>query len=355
MSNIKMIKTFLFAFLIFFILFGLNFSMIVDFIFMLSIGKLLLAFVNLLAVILSVAFYVLAERKIMGSVQRRLGPNVVGIWGLLQPIADGVKALSKQFILPRRGDAALFIIAPALALFLSLVGWSLIPFELLTEQISDINMGILLLFAIGSFHVYSVILSGWASNSKYALLGALRSSAQMISYEVALGLSILPVIMCVGSANLIEIVRAQENVWFIWPMFPLGIMFFISSLAETNRAPFDLPEAEAELVAGYNVEYSGMTFAMFFLGEYGSMSLNAAINIILFWGGWYAPFNFLEFIPPFVFFVSKMLLFTFLFVWVRASLPRYRYDQLMDIGWKTFLPLTLGYLVLAFCLIKISL
>lgn len=349
--NLRLVKLCFLLAIFVFIVWNVDISSILVYLNFLSLDKLLLAFVNLLAVILSVAFYVLAERKIMGSVQRRLGPNVVGVWGLLQPIADGVKALSKQFILPRRGDATLFIIAPALALFLALIGWSLIPFEFLTEQISDINMGLLLLFAIGSFHVYSVILSGWASNSKYALLGALRSSAQMISYEVSLGLSIIPIIMCVGSANLLEIVAAQESVWFIWPMFPLGIMFFISSLAETNRAPFDLPEAEAELVAGYNVEYSGMTFAMFFLGEYGSMSLNGAINVILFFGGWYAPFAFLEIFPPFIFFVIKMLLFTFLFVWVRASLPRYRYDQLMDIGWKVFLPVTLGFLVLSFSII----
>ena len=351
--NLRLIKLSFLLLVLVVMAWNINVPAIFAFISILSLDKLLLAFVNLLAVILSVAFYVLAERKIMGSVQRRLGPNVVGIWGLLQPIADGVKALSKQFILPRRGDATLFIIAPALALFLALIGWSLIPFEFLTEQISDINMGILLLFAIGSFHVYSVILSGWASNSKYALLGALRSSAQMISYEVSLGLSILPIIMCVGSANLVEIVAAQETVWFIWPMFPLAVLFFISSLAETNRAPFDLPEAEAELVAGYNVEYSGMTFAMFFLGEYGSMSLNGAINVILFFGGWYAPFTFLEIFPPFIFFVTKMLFFTFLFVWVRASLPRYRYDQLMDIGWKVFLPFTLGFLIFAFAMINI--
>lgn len=351
MTENQMLRRTIFAFFLFLFIFSFFHFNVLQILGAMFFDKFLLALISLLAVILSVAFYVLAERKIMGSVQRRLGPNVVGIWGLLQPIADGVKALSKQFILPRRSDSTLFIIAPALALFLSLIGWSLIPFEFLSEQISDINMGILVLFAIGSFHVYSVILSGWASNSKYALLGALRSSAQMISYEVALGLSILPIIMCVGSANLIEIVRAQEAVWFIWPMLPLGVMFFISSLAETNRAPFDLPEAEAELVAGYNVEYSGMTFAMFFLGEYGSMSLNGAINVILFWGGWYAPFAFLEIFPPFFFFVFKMLIFTFLFVWVRASLPRYRYDQLMDIGWKVFLPVTLGYLVLTYSIL----
>lgn len=244
----------------------------------------ILSIINILFVLIAVAYYTLAERKIMAAIQRRRGPNVVGIWGLLQPLADGLKAVLKEIIIPRKANRIIFLGAPILTLVLSLAGWIVIPFNM-SCLLADINLGLLYLFALSSLNVYSIIFAGWSSNSKYAFLGGLRSAAQMISYEVALGLIILPVVLCVGSFNLTDIVLAQRSTWFIFPLFPLALIFFISSLAETNRAPFDLPEAEAELVAGYNVEYSSITFAMFFLGEYSNMLLMSSLNTILFLGG----------------------------------------------------------------------
>jgi len=296
--------------------------------------------------LISVAYFTLAERKIMGAIQRRQGPNVIGWAGLLQPLADGLKLFAKETILPSNADLVVFVFAPMLTFILSLIGWAVIPFgEGLL--ISDIQVGILYLFAISSLGVYGIITSGWSSNSKYAFLGALRSAAQMVSYEVSIGFIIICVVLCVGSFNLTEIVLAQKSIWFCVPLFPMFIMFFISALAETNRHPFDLPEAEAELVSGYNVEYSAMGFALFFLGEYANMLLMSSLTTILFLGGWLplfdiAPFNW---IPSPVWFGLKLCIFVVLFIWFRATLPRYRYDQLMTLGWKVFLPLSLGYLL----------
>ena len=304
----------------------------------------ILSLINILFVLIAVAYYTLAERKIMAAIQRRRGPNVVGIWGLLQPLADGLKAVLKEIIIPRKANRLIFLGAPLLTLILSLAGWIVIPFNM-SCFLADINLGLLYLFALSSLNVYSIIFAGWSSNSKYAFLGGLRSAAQMISYEVALGLIILPVVLCVGSFNLTDIVLAQRSIWFIFPLFPLALIFFISSLAETNRAPFDLPEAEAELVAGYNVEYSSITFAMFFLGEYSNMLLMSSLNSILFLGGWLAPFAIFTFIPEVVWFSMKIILYCFIFVWIRAAFPRFLYDQLMNLGWKVFLPITLGYFI----------
>lgn len=310
---------------------------------LLVIIKLLLIIVPLL---LSVAFLTLAERKILGAMQRRKGPNMVGIFGLLQPLADGLKLLIKETVLPSSANKIIFIAAPLTTFLLSLVGWSVIP---LGEGvvIADINLGILYLFAISSLGVYGIIIAGWSSNSRYPFLGALRSAAQMVSYEVSIGLIIINVILCVGSLNLTKIVMFQQYIWFVIPLFPLFIMFFISSLAETNRPPFDLPEAEAELVAGYNVEYSSVGFALFFIGEYANIILMATMSVILFFGGWLAPFSFIPFnlIPGALWFSIKLIFILFLFIWVRAAFPRYRYDQLMRLGWKVFLPLALGWVV----------
>jgi NADH-quinone oxidoreductase subunit H len=283
----------------------------------------------------------------MASMQRRKGPNVVGTFGLLQPLADGFKLLIKETVIPSNANTIVFILAPIITFLLSLLGWAVIPFgEGLV--LADLNVGIMYLFAISSLGVYGVITAGWSSNSKYAFLGALRSAAQMVSYEVSLGVIIITVLLCVGSLNLSEIVLAQENIWFCIPLFPMFIMFFISALAETNRHPFDLPEAEAELVAGYNVEYSAMGFALFFLGEYANMLLMSGMTTILFLGGWLAPINIIPFtwIPGPIWFGLKMCIFVVLFIWARAAFPRYRYDQLMRLGWKIFLPLSLGYLFL---------
>jgi NADH-quinone oxidoreductase subunit H len=300
-----------------------------------------------LPLLISVAYFTLAERKIMASMQRRKGPNVVGTFGLLQPLADGFKLLIKETVIPSNANTIVFILAPIITFLLSLLGWAVIPFgEGLV--LADLNVGIMYLFAISSLGVYGVITAGWSSNSKYAFLGALRSAAQMVSYEVSLGVIIITVLLCVGSLNLSEIVLAQENIWFCIPLFPMFIMFFISALAETNRHPFDLPEAEAELVAGYNVEYSAMGFALFFLGEYANMLLMSGMTTILFLGGWLAPINSIPFtwIPGPIWFGLKMCIFVVLFIWARAAFPRYRYDQLMRLGWKIFLPLSLGYLFL---------
>jgi NADH-quinone oxidoreductase subunit H len=299
-----------------------------------------------LPLLIAVAYFTLAERKIMGSIQRRRGPNVVGFAGLLQPLADGLKLFVKETILPSNANVIIFIMAPLITFILSLMGWAVIPFGE-GAVIADINIGILYLFAVSSLEVYGVITAGWASNSKYPFLGALRSAAQMVSYEVSIGFIILTVVLCAGSLNLTEIVLAQEGIWFAFPLLPMFIMFFISCLAETNRHPFDLPEAEAELVSGYNVEYAAMGFALFFLGEYANMILMSGMTVLLFLGGWLAPFNIFPFIliPSSLWFGLKILIFAVLFIWIRAALPRYRYDQLMRIGWKIFLPLSIGYLL----------
>jgi len=294
-----------------------------------------------------VAYFTLAERKIMGAMQRRKGPNVVGTFGLLQPLADGFKLLIKETVIPSNANTVVFILAPIITFLLSLLGWAVIPFGE-GMVLADLNVGIMYLFAISSLGVYGVITSGWSSNSKYAFLGALRSAAQMVSYEVSIGVIIITVLLCVGSLNLSEIVLAQQTIWFFIPLFPMFIMFFISALAETNRHPFDLPEAEAELVAGYNVEYSAMGFALFFLGEYANMLLMSGMTVILFLGGWLPILPILPFtwIPGPLWFGIKMCLFVVLFIWARAAFPRYRYDQLMRLGWKIFLPLSLAYLFL---------
>ena len=298
-------------------------------------------------VLIGVAYFTLAERKIMGTIQRRKGPNVVGFQGLLQPLADGLKLFVKESILPSNANKALFILAPMLTFTLSLMGWAVIPFgESLV--LADINVGILYLLAISALGVYGIILSGWSSNSKYAFLGALRSAAQMVSYEVSIGFILITVVLCAGSFNLSSIVLAQEKVWFCVPHLPMFVLFFISALAETNRHPFDLPEAEAELVSGYNVEYSAMGFALFFLGEYANMLLMSALTAILFLGGWLPIFNFFPFsyIPGSIWFGLKIGFFVILFIVMRACLPRFRYDQLMSLGWKVFLPFSLGWLIL---------
>jgi NADH-quinone oxidoreductase subunit H len=296
--------------------------------------------------LISVAYFTLAERKLMGSIQRRRGPNVIGYLGLLQPLADGLKLFAKESILPSNANTALFILAPMITFILSLMGWAVIPFG---EGIvlSNINVGILYLFAVSSLSVYGIILSGWSSNSKYAFLGAIRSAAQMISYEVSIGFIVVIVVITAGSFNLSEIVLAQTKVWYILPHIPAFLMFFVSALAETNRHPFDLPEAEAELVSGYNVEYSAMGFALFFLGEYANMLLMSALTSILFLGGWLPIFDIfpLNLIPGARGLGIKICIFVVLFCWIRAALPRYRYDQLMSLGWKTFLPISLGWLL----------
>jgi NADH-quinone oxidoreductase subunit H len=282
----------------------------------------------------------------MGIIQRRRGPNVIGFVGLLQPLADGLKLFAKETILPSNSNIIVFLIAPILSFLLSLISWSVIPFSD-TIVLSDINIGILYLFATSSLSVYGIVMAGWSSNSKYPFLGALRSAAQMISYEISIGFIIVNVCVCAGSFNLSSIVIAQKNIWFIVPLFPMFVIFYISMLAETNRHPFDLPEAEAELVSGYNVEYSAMTFALFFLGEYANMLLMSAFSAILFLGGWLPLINIfpLNYMPGSFWFSLKLIIGVIFFIITRATLPRYRYDQLMHIGWKCFLPLSLGYLV----------
>lgn len=304
--------------------------------------------------LVAVAYLTYAERKVIAAMQLRKGPNVVGPFGLLQPLADGLKLLFKETILPTRANKAVFLLAPMLTFLLSLVAWAVIPFDE-GLVLSDLNVGILYLFAISSLGVYGVIMAGWASNSKYAFLGALRSAAQMVSYEVSIGFVLVTVLLCVGSLNLSDIVLAQKNIWFAVPLLPMFVIFFISALAETNRAPFDLPEAESELVSGYNVEYSSMTFALFFLGEYANMILMSGMTTVLFLGGWLppvdmAPFNWL---PGPIWFVLKLCMVLFCFLWVRATFPRYRYDQLMRLGWKVFLPFSLFWLVLTASVLQI--
>jgi len=311
---------------------------------------LLLIILKILAIVIplliSVAYFTIAERKLMGSIQRRRGPNVIGFLGLLQPLADGLKLFVKETILPSNSNLKMFLLAPVISFVLSLIGWSVIP---LTEKvvISDLNLGVLYLFSVSSLSVYGLIMAGWSSNSKYPFLGSLRSAAQMISYEVSIGFIITNVCVCAGSFNLSNIILAQEKVWYIIPLLPMFFLFYISMLAETNRHPFDLPEAEAELVSGYNVEYSAMTFALFFLAEYANMLLMCAFSSILFLGGWLPLLNIklFSYIPGSFWFSLKILLGVVFFILTRAALPRYRYDQLMHIGWKSFLPLSLGYLL----------
>jgi NADH-quinone oxidoreductase subunit H len=299
-----------------------------------------------LPLIIAVAYFTLVERKIMAGIQRRRGPDVVGAWGLIQPFADAAKLILKETILPSTANTVLFVIAPILSFMLSLVGWAVIPFGE-TFVLADINVGVLYLFDIYSLGVYGIIMSGWASNSKYAFLGGLRSAAQMVSYEVSIGFILIGVILCAGSTNLSNIVMSQSTVWYGLPLFPLFFMFFISALAETNRHPFDLPEAEAELVAGYNVEYSAAGFALFFLGEYANMIMMSSVTTIMFLGGWLPVVDVLpiNLIPGPVWFGLKVCFFVALFVWARAAYPRYRYDQLMRLGWKVFLPLSLGWVL----------
>jgi NADH-quinone oxidoreductase subunit H len=297
--------------------------------------------------LVAIAFLTLAERKVIAAMQLRKGPNVVGPFGLLQPFADGLKLLLKETIIPSGANRVVFILAPILTFLLSLIAWAVIPFDY-GVVLADINVGVLYLFAISSLGVYGIIMAGWASNSKYAFLGALRSAAQMVSYEVSIGFVIITVLLCVGSLNLTQIVLAQKTVWFAIPLFPMFVIFFVSALAETNRSPFDLPEGESEIVAGYFVEYSSMSFALFFLGEYGAMILMSGMTSILFLGGWLPPFDIAPFnwIPGPIWFFAKIAFCLFVFLWVRATVPRYRYDQLMRLGWKVFLPFSLLWVVL---------
>ncbi len=303
--------------------------------------------VIIIPVLIAVAYLTLFERKVMAGMQLRWGPNIVGWYGLLQPFADGLKLLLKETIIPTGANQVVFLVAPMLTFILALVAWAVIPFDE-GWVLADINVGVLYLFAISSLGVYGIIMAGWASNSRYAFLGALRSAAQMVSYEVSIGFVIITVLLCVGSLNLSDIVNAQKTIWFFIPLFPMFIVFFISTLAETNRHPFDLPEAEAELVAGYQVEYSSMAFALFFLGEYANMILMCGMTTILFLGGWLPPFDVapLNWIPGPIWFAIKITALLFVFVWVRATFPRYRYDQLMRLGWKVFLPLSLFWVAL---------
>lgn len=297
--------------------------------------------------LLAVAFFTVAERKIMGAVQRRRGPNVIGYIGLFQALADGLKLFVKETTFPSNSNLVVFLLAPILSFLLSVISWAVIPFSY-AVVLADTNLGILYIFAVSSLNVYGLILAGWASNSKYAFLGALRSAAQMISYEISIGFIVLSVATCIGSLNMSKIVLAQKEIWLLLPLFPLFVMFYISMLAETNRHPFDLPEAEAELVSGYNVEYSAMTFALFFLAEYSNMLLMSAFSAILFFGGWLPPINIFPLIlmPGSVWFSIKVAIGAIFFILTRATLPRYRYDQLMHLGWKCFLPLAIGYLML---------
>ena len=301
----------------------------------------------LVPVLVSVAMIVWLDRRIWAFVQKRQGPNVVGPFGLLQSLADALKYIFKEVIIPSSSNKVIFILAPIVTMTLALISWAVIPFSA-TQVLADINVGILYLFAVSSLGVYGIIMGGWASNSKYPFLGAIRSAAQMVSYEVSIGVIIINVLLCVGSLNLNDIVMAQENLWFVIPLFPMFVIFFISALAETNRPPFDLPEAEAELVAGYQTEYSGMMYAMFWLGEYANILLMCAMGSVLFLGGWLSPIDLYPFnlIPGAIWLIIKILLLFILFALVKAIVPRYRYDQLMRLGWKVFLPMSLTWVVL---------
>ncbi len=301
----------------------------------------------LVPVLVSVAMIVWLDRRVWAFVQKRQGPNVVGPFGLLQSLADALKYIFKEIIIPASSNKVIFILAPIITMTLALIAWAVIPFSE-NQVLANINVGILYIFAVSSLGVYGIIMGGWASNSKYPFLGSIRSAAQMVSYEVSIGIIIINVLLCVGSLNLNDIVIAQQNMWFIIPLFPMFVIFFISALAETNRPPFDLPEAEAELVAGYQTEYSGMMYAMFWLGEYANILLMCALGSILFLGGWLSPIDLYPFnlIPGAFWLILKILLLFFLFALVKAIVPRYRYDQLMRLGWKIFLPLSLTYVVL---------
>ena len=301
----------------------------------------------LVPVLVSVAMIVWLDRRVWAFVQKRQGPNVVGPFGLLQSLADALKYIFKEIIIPASSNKIIFVLAPIITMTLALIAWAVIPFGI-DQVLADINVGILYIFAVSSLGVYGIIMGGWASNSKYPFLGSIRSAAQMVSYEVSIGIIIINVLLCVGSLNLNDIVMAQEDIWFIAPLFPMFVIFFISALAETNRPPFDLPEAEAELVAGYQTEYSGMMYAMFWLGEYANILLMCALGSILFLGGWLSPVDIypLNIIPGALWLIFKILLLFILFALVKAIVPRYRYDQLMRLGWKIFLPLSLTYVVL---------
>ena len=301
----------------------------------------------LIPVLVSVAMIVWLDRRVWAFVQKRQGPNVVGPFGLLQSLADALKYIFKEVIIPASSNKVIFILAPIITMTLALIAWAVIPFGQ-NQVLANINVGILYIFAVSSLGVYGIIMGGWASNSKYPFLGAIRSAAQMVSYEVSIGIIIINVLLCVGSLNLSDIVLAQQKIWFIIPLFPMFVIFFISALAETNRPPFDLPEAEAELVAGYQTEYSGMMYAMFWLGEYANILLMCALGSILFLGGWLSPIDLYPFniIPGAIWLIFKILLLFILFALVKAIVPRYRYDQLMKLGWKIFLPLSLIYVVL---------
>ena len=301
----------------------------------------------LVPVLVSVAMIVWLDRRVWAFVQKRQGPNVVGPFGLLQSLADALKYIFKEIIIPSSSNKVIFILAPIITMTLALIAWAVIPFSE-TQVLANINVGILYIFAVSSLGVYGIIMGGWASNSKYPFLGAIRSAAQMVSYEVSIGIIIINVLLCVGSLNLSDIVMAQQNMWFVIPLFPMFVIFFISALAETNRPPFDLPEAEAELVAGYQTEYSGMMYAMFWLGEYANILLMCALGSILFLGGWLSPIDLYPFnlIPGAFWLIFKILLLFILFALVKAIVPRYRYDQLMRLGWKIFLPLSLTYVVI---------
>ena len=301
----------------------------------------------LVPVLVSVAMIVWLDRRVWAFVQKRQGPNVVGPFGLLQSLADALKYIFKEIIIPASSNKIIFILAPIITMTLALIAWAVIPFGV-DQVLADINVGILYIFAVSSLGVYGIIMGGWASNSKYPFLGAIRSAAQMVSYEVSIGIIIINVLLCVGSLNLNDIVIAQKNMWFVIPLFPMFVVFFISALAETNRPPFDLPEAEAELVAGYQTEYSGMMYAMFWLGEYANILLMCALGSILFLGGWLSPIDLYPFnlIPGAIWLIFKILFLFILFALVKAIVPRYRYDQLMRLGWKIFLPLSLIYVVL---------
>jgi NADH-quinone oxidoreductase subunit H len=314
-------------------------------------GIVLLTFIEALALLvpllIGVAYLTYAERKVLGAMQLRKGPNVVGPFGIWQPFADALKMLMKETIIPSGSNRFLFLLAPILTFTLAMLAWAVIP---VNEgwAVADINVGILYLFAISSLGVYGIIIAGWSSNSKYPFLGALRSAAQMVSYEVSMGFVLVTVLLCAGSLNLTQIVLAQRTVWYCVPLFPMFIIFFISALAECNRSPFDIAEGESEIVAGFFVEYSAMSFALFFLGEYANMILMSAMTTILFLGGWLAPFGVAPFtwVPGVVWFVLKICLCLFFFLWIRATMPRFRYDQLMRLGWKVFLPISLLWLVL---------
>ena len=301
----------------------------------------------LVHVLFSVAMIVWLDRRVWAFVQKRQGPNVVGPFGLLQSLADALKYIFKEIIIPASSNKVIFILAPIITMTLALIAWAVIPFGV-EQVLADINVGILYIFAVSSLGVYGIIMGGWASNSKYPFLGAIRSAAQMVSYEVSIGIIIINVLLCVGSLNLNDIVVAQKEMWFVIPLFPMFVIFFISALAETNRPPFDLPEAEAELVAGYQTEYSGMMYAMFWLGEYANILLMCALGSILFLGGWLSPIDLYPFnlIPGALWLIFKILFLFILFALVKAIVPRYRYDQLMRLGWKIFLPLSLTYVVL---------